>query len=135
MSFSFPLSIVGVVFFKFIKPTNTARAEGHHGPTRNDLIDALRQTDTTQSFLSGLREIVRPEHQTTESHMDPELRQWLALRPNLPVEQQAVIDGLAMQALSSLRSRLEASSSSANVTPGPAARTQRAFASNWEDGQ
>ena len=42
--------------------TTTLRTEGHHGPTRNDLVDALRQTDTTQSFLTGLREIVRPRH-------------------------------------------------------------------------
>eukprot|EP01052_Picozoa_sp_SAG31_P046175 SAG31_NODE_8723_length_1399_cov_1.766923_1_plen_391_part_10 len=105
----------------------TLKAHGTQavGPTRNDLIYALRQTDTTKSFLSGLREIVRPEPVNTTKSIDPELKQWMALRPNLSAEHQAMVDDLASRALQQLRSRLEVDRSAAPMDATPVAGVAR----------
>ena len=73
----------------------------------------------------------------------PELQEWMALRPNLPQDQQIIIDGLAADAIKKLQERLRPPASSEESTPvmaelsqqqsnGAAATTAaRAFAGEW----
>ena len=88
-----------------MQTTLTAAGGSGSGMSPSDLVAALQQTDTTASLVAAVREIARPPP-TAATGIDPELREWMALRPNLPEDQQTVIDGLAADAIRKLQAWL-----------------------------
>ena len=117
-------------------------AAGAAGFSKTDLLDVMQQADKTADLVAAVKELVAPTASIAVG-IDPELQEWMALRPNLPQDQQIIIDGLAADAIKKLQERLRPPASSEESTPvmaelsqqqsnGAAATTAaRAFAGEW----
>ena len=117
-------------------------AAGAAGVSKTDLLDVMREADKTADLVAAVKELVAPTASIAVG-IDPELQEWMALRPNLPQDQQIIIDGLAADAIKKLQERLRPPASSEESTPvmaelsqqqsnGAAATTAaRAFAGEW----
>ena len=70
------------------------------------LTNVLEDTDSTDKLVQVLKDVMAPPAVEPVNKMDPELKEWMQLRPNLGADHRAQLDGLAGNVLQALSARL-----------------------------
>ena len=95
-----------------------------------ELANFMQQADKTTDLVAAVQELARPSAAAAASGIDPELKEWMTLRPNLPEDQQTVIDSLAADAIKKLQARLRPAVST-DDQGGGGGDSDRAFSGNF----
>ena len=82
------------------------------------LTNVLEDTDSTDKLVQVIKDVMAPPAVEPVNKMDPELKEWMQLRPTLGADHQAQLDGLAGNALQALSARLGGGAGAAPVNFG-----------------